>query len=239
MEKKKLVFQLDTPYSVASWPLITQGDQDAILELLCAGKREKKRKRKEAAKSSAHPPPIIPPVPEIGSFVDVGLAVVTRSLESIVAVRKPDEESVTLEPPITDNAYEQTSSTSTRYSAVFVTRSDQPSVLNSHLPQMVAAASLREPAGEPTRLVGLSKSCQDRLSLALGLPRVSVIGLRNDAPKSEALVDFIRQHVPVIEAPWLKEAQDIQFRETKINTIETFVGQRQKGKRGFGVSEKP
>lgn len=75
--------------------------------------------------------------------------------------------------------------------------------------------------------------------MALGIPRVSVIGIRNDAPNSKALVDFARQHVPLTEIPWLKEAPNANFQDTKINTINTFVGQRQKGKRGFGVSEKP
>ncbi|ETS76318.1 hypothetical protein PFICI_11705 [Pestalotiopsis fici W106-1] len=202
------------------------------------GSRERKRKRKEAAKPSADHLPVVPPAPEIGSFVDVGLAVVTRSLESVVA-QKPDEESVIIEETMTDETHPQTNSSSIPYSAVFVARSDQPSVLNSHLPQILAAASLRDPTREPIRLVGLSKTCQDRLSLALGIPRVSVIGLRKDAPNSKALVDFTCQHVPAIEVPWLKEAQKLEFRDTKINAIETFVGQRQKGKRGFGVSEKP
>lgn len=201
------------------------------------GKKEKKRKLREAESSTADPPAVIPPAPEIASFVDVGLTTVTRSLECSAAIQL--NESTTVEEPKTDETHQHKRASQVSYAAVFVARSGQPSVLNSHLPQMVAAASLKDSSAEPIRLVGLSKACQDRLSMALGIPRVSVIGIRKDAPNSKALVDFARQHVPLTEVPWLKEAPDAQFRDTKINTINTFVGQRQKGKRGFGVSEKP
>ncbi|KAK9775075.1 hypothetical protein SCAR479_08349 [Seiridium cardinale] len=245
MDKKKFMFQLDTPYSAT-----TLEDQDTILELLCTllspighhrlryikpskGKREKKRKRKEAANGDVQT--VTPPAPEIGTFVDVGLSAVTRFLQSESA--ETGKEAKDKSQDLNCQESSQGTASSAPYSAVFIARSGQPSILNSHLPQLIAVASRKNPSSEPIRLVGFSKACQDRLSEALGIPRVSVIGLRHNAPNSKVLVDYTRQHVPVIDIAWFKESQDPQFKDTKINTIETVIGKRQKGKRGFGVEQ--
>ncbi|KAH6654482.1 hypothetical protein BKA67DRAFT_565260 [Truncatella angustata] len=250
MEKKKFVFQLDTPYTAVSWPQITLEDQDTILELLCTlltpighhraeyvkpskGKKERKRKHKET--EDGEPQPASPPAPELASFVDVGLSVVTRNLQDKAASAGGNGPEVRPEP----NTSKETKSSPPSYSAIFVARSGQPNTINNHLPQMVAVASSKTPAEQTVRLVGFSKSCQDRLSEALGIPRVSVVGLREDAPASKALVEFIRQHVSTIEIAWLKEAREADFKETKIDTIETFIGERKKGKRGDGVGNTP
>lgn len=233
------MYQLDTPYSAISWPNINLEDQDTILELLCNllaplgqyrsehltlsnGKRERKRKRKAPIAQPQHLPP--PPVPELKLYVDVGLSAVTRYLQETASKEhsgksNAEDKGVCQEPPIT-------------YSAIFVTRSGQPNVLNGHLPQMVAVASKAHPMVAPTRLVGLSKACEDRLSECLGIPRVSCIGLREGAPSSKALVDFTRQHVPVIEVMWLDEARTTEHKETNINVIETFVGSKKQHNRG-------
>ncbi|KAI1854858.1 hypothetical protein JX265_002497 [Neoarthrinium moseri] len=229
MEKKRLTFQLDTPYSSVDWPQVTAEDQDTILELLCSllspigrhrtqhkqpsrGKGDKKRKRREAEKPDAAPAP--PPAPEISSYVDVGLSTITRNLQSSIA------EGV-------DGAKTDADASKTSlYSVIVVARSGQPNILHSHLPQIVAVASETHPSTEPIRLVGISKACQDRLCEALGIPRVSCVGLREGAPNSKALVDFARQRAPPIEVTWLKEAQKAEFRETKIKTVETVIGSK-------------
>jgi ribonuclease P/MRP protein subunit POP3 len=199
------------------------------------GRRGKKRKRKEAAKQPADSKPVVPPPPEIGSFVDVGLSVITRSLGSVGV--EATSNSTTIEEQNLC-AGSQGSGSRRPYSAIFVARSGQPSILNSHLPQMVALASRTKPGEEPIRLVGLSKACQDRMSEALGIPRVSIIGLRENAPNSKALVDYTRHYVPAIEVAWLKEARAAEFMDTKIDTIETTIGQRERGKRRIGVTGK-
>ncbi|KAK8049929.1 hypothetical protein PG994_011659 [Apiospora phragmitis] len=226
MEKKKLLYQLDTPYSAASWPEISSDDQDAILELLCnnlsssvhapgltqqvsiltaassflsplgsfrrqhtqpsKGKRIKKRKRHVA--DSTESGLITPSAPAIRQHVDIGLTTVTRCLQEPSA-RSRD----TTEP------FRQ-------YSVIFVARSGQPSGINSHLLKMVAAASDLRSSQSPIRLVGFSRSCEQRLSSALGVPRVSCIGVMEDAPNSKALFDFIHKRVPPIEVAWLREA---------------------------------
>ncbi|OTA66423.1 hypothetical protein K449DRAFT_390840 [Hypoxylon sp. EC38] len=222
-KKKKLIYQLDTPYSAISWPNITLEDQETILELLCnllgplgqyrsqytqlsKGKRDKKRKRKAPTTACKDLSP--PPVPELKSYVDVGLPAITRYLQESVESNLKDKQ------PIPS------------YSAIFVARPAYPNALNGHLPQMVAVASKSHPEQMPIRLVGLSKSYEDRLSESLGIPRVSCIGLREQAPNSKALIQFVRQHVPVIEVQWLEEARQAEHRETNIKTIETFVGSK-------------
>jgi ribonuclease P/MRP protein subunit POP3 len=116
------------------------------------------------------------------------------------------------------------------YSAIFVARSGQPNALSSHLPRMVAAASKSHPSQSPTRLVELPRGCEGRLSESLGVPRVSCIGICFGAPNSKALIDFTRRHVPIIEIPWLQEASQAEFRETRINTVETIIGAKKKTK---------
>ena len=112
------------------------------------------------------------------------------------------------------------------YSVVFVARSGQTSSFHCHFPQMVATAAQSQPADGAVRLVGFSKACEDRLSAALGIPRVSSIGLREDAPLAKGLVDFVRERVPPIEVAWLKEAQSAKFLETKIDAVPTKIGNK-------------
>ena len=115
---------------------------------------------------------------------------------------------------------EQATHAQTFYSVIFVARSGHPSVMHSHLPQMVAVASKAHPERAPVRLVGLSKACEERLSQSLGIPRVSCIGLREDAPNSKPLVDITR------------EARQPEYRATKIRTIETTVGAKKQRVQG-------
>lgn len=190
-------------------------------------KRERKRKRKEAVK--ANPETLTPPSPEIGAFVDIGLSIVTRNLQNGTPVATESTDAGQKAGLVAAN--KTSIPPSAPYSAIFVARSGQPNVLNSHLPQMVAGASQKDAFEDSTRLVGFSKACQDRLSETLGIPRVSVIGLRRDAPNAKALVAFIQRHVSIVEAAWMKESREFSFKATKINTIETIIGsKRQKGK---------
>ncbi|KAI2472031.1 hypothetical protein F4781DRAFT_46675 [Annulohypoxylon bovei var. microspora] len=233
-KKKKIAYQLDTPYSTVSWPSVTLEDQETILELLCTllgplgqyrsgyvqpskGQRDKKRKRKMPNTCSKDILP--PPIPELNSYVDIGLTTVTRHLQEVASKAQHVNPSLEDKLPIQEVSHPS-------YSVIFVARSGQPNALNGHLPQMVAVASKSNPEQTPIRLVGLSKSCEDRLSESLGIPRVSCIGLHEGAPSSKALVGFARQHVPLIELKWLEEARQAEYQETNINTIETFIGSK-------------
>ncbi|KAI1191146.1 hypothetical protein F5B17DRAFT_383806 [Nemania serpens] len=237
-KKKKIAFQLDTPYSAITWPQILPKDQDTILELLCSllsplghyrsqhvhaskGNRAKKRKRKEQSGLETAPP--VPPVPELQSYVDIGLSCVSRCLQ------KTASESLGTS-SVREGQEVEGIPTGRFYSAIFVARSGQPNALSSHLPQMVAVASKSHPSRPPTRLVELPRACEVRLCESLGIPRVSCIGLCVDAPNSIPLVDFTRQHVAITEVPWLQEASNAEYRTTKINSTETVIGAKKKAR---------
>lgn len=94
---------------------------------------------------------------------------------------------------------------------------------------MVAAASCQ--LEEPIRLVGFSKSCEEKLSACLGIPRVSSIALRaGEGGQLKALVDLVRKQVAPVEAPWIQDAAKGQFRETKINSIQAPIGTKRQKK---------
>ena len=115
------------------------------------------------------------------------------------------------------------------YSVVFVARSGPPSAFFSHLPQMVATASRR--LNEPIRLVGFSKSCEEKLSACLGIPRVSSVALRvGGSVQLKALVDFVRKQVAPVEARWMDDDGKSEFRETKINSIQAPIGTKRQKK---------
>jgi ribonuclease P/MRP protein subunit POP3 len=58
---------------------------------------------------------------------------------------------------------------------------------------------------------------------------VSFIGLVESAPHSKSLVEVVRQCVPEIEIPWLKEVRESKYLPVKINAIETFAAVSKKG----------
>jgi ribonuclease P/MRP protein subunit POP3 len=192
------------------------------------GKRNKKRKRQEASNADLNESDAPPPIPEISSHLLVGLASITRYLELIASARTADgsyEKSETSLVPASCESgtdLEHDSSTKIRHlAAIFVCRPSQPSVLHAHLPQLVAVATLRNPHLQPTRLVQLPQGSENRLSSSLGLPRASFIGILEDAPHSEPLLELVQDKVPIVEVPWLEEAQKAQYKSVKINTILT------------------
>ncbi|KAK1523259.1 hypothetical protein CPAR01_14112 [Colletotrichum paranaense] len=238
--RKKLVHSVGTPFSAVQWPEVAFEDQDAILELLCSlltplgqhrqrhvkpseGKRAAKRKRKEEGAAGKEPEKSErPPLPEIASFVDVGLASITRNLERLASTQQGLE-------PDTDGASTATVPPAP-YALIFVARSGQSSAFNCQLPQMVAVASNTAASASATRLVGYSKPCGEKLSAAVGIPRVSSIGIRVGAPMSKALVDYVQKHVSPIHVAWLDEAKDAVYRSTQLKVEEKMVPAKKSGK---------
>ncbi|KAL0473238.1 hypothetical protein QR685DRAFT_491560 [Neurospora intermedia] len=237
MDRKKIVHRLDTPFSAVEWPQISQEDQDAILELLChllspLGQYRKafvipskgKRKRKLVEQQGDGQTSLVPPAPEIAAYVDVGLSTISRNLQdlSAVAVSEKAEEAKGGE----HDRKVSNGSKKAPYSVIFVARSGQSSAFNCHFPQMVAVASKSQSPEQKMRLVGFSKSCEERLATALGIPRVSSIALRADAPQGNGLLDFVRKNVAPIEVAWLQEADSGKFLETNIEAVPTKIGSK-------------
>ncbi|KAF7857215.1 hypothetical protein EAF04_009456 [Stromatinia cepivora] len=245
-KKTKTIYQLDTPFTTIQWPQISSKDQETIVELLCSilspigsyrsnhiipskGKRSKKRKRRDLKagneKSSETPPP-----PEISSYIVIGLNSIHRMLEGsskkgLDTKANPDNPEPEIRPQ-TNGVLgpNPQNSPPTHFSAIFVARSNQPPILNSHLPQIIATASKAHPTKPSTRLLQLPKGSETRIAAVLGLPRVSFLGILDDAPNSKALPDLIRDCVEEIQIPWLDEAKKAEYLETKINSIQTSIG---------------
>lgn len=183
------------------------------------GKRSKVKKRKRNQAGETQPERLVPPPPAVASFIDVGLSNITRKLQPGAIPCNSEAESEDDNNPAVQPS---------PYSVIFVARSGSPSAFFSHLPQMVAVASKQSQQGkEPTRLVGFSKACEERLSACLGVPRVTSVALRaDDTVQSKALVDFVRARVPAVEVPWLDEIAKGKYHNTKINTIQAPIGKK-------------
>lgn len=96
---------------------------------------------------------------------------------------------------------------------------------------MIAIASKSQQLLEPIRLVGFSKDSEERLSTCMGIPRVTSVALRaDDMAQLNAVVDFVRDRVPAIEAPWLEQTANGLYHETKINTMQAPIGKKRQKK---------
>ncbi|KAI9702461.1 MAG: hypothetical protein M1836_000941 [Candelina mexicana] len=183
------------------------------------GKRSKKRKRAEGkaeAASDRHskeapylgeplpPNEPLPPPPELLSNLTIGLNDTTRRLEALSLQSLPKAYPASLQP---SNTAAPPSKPTPHFVAIFVPRDEQPSLLHAHLPTLTVTASFANPNLPQTRLVGLPKGAESRMATALGLPRVGFVGLMEHAPHASALVNFVREHVPVVEAAWLDEVK--------------------------------
>lgn len=138
-----------------------------------------------------------PPSPIIGKHVTVGLNSTSRRLEAFAKTSQ-------------DLAY------TTPLAAVFLTQSPL-AFQYTHLPVLVALATSSHPEISAPRLVPLDISAERRLSRALGIPRVGVIGVLQDAPGARPLIDYVREHVAVVEVPWVKETTEGKYLGTKID----------------------
>ncbi|KAL2134737.1 hypothetical protein VTI74DRAFT_10979 [Chaetomium olivicolor] len=238
MERKRIVHTLDTPYSAVEWPQISQDDQDAMLELLChllaplgnhrrsfltPSKGKRKRTKMGATPEGSAGTDTAPPAPELAAHVDIGLSRISRRLQVMSGKDDARFSSSDASSRPQDAAYDTQFKP---YSVIFVARSGQSSAFHCHFPQMVALAAQSQSADKAVRLVGLSKACEDRLSQALGIPRVSSIALYENTPQAKGLIDFVRERVAPIEVPWLAEARSAKFLETKIAAIPTKIGSK-------------
>ncbi|KAJ4391897.1 RNase P and RNase MRP subunit [Gnomoniopsis smithogilvyi] len=227
MEKTKSVYQLDTPFSnVECEPSLLSpiGQHRKAYMKASKGKRSKraaKRKRGQADEPPAEQP--LPPPPAVAGSVHVGLSNITRNLQHCAANPIAAAEA---------EVNEDGGKTLPRpYSVIFVSRSGPPSVFFSHLPQMVAVASKSQQLAEPIRLVGFSKDSEERLSACMGIPRVTSVALdADDMAQLKAVVNFVRERVPAIEAPWLEETARGVYHETRINTIQAPIGKKRQKK---------
>ena len=89
---------------------------------------------------------------------------------------------------------------------VFVARSGKPPMLFDHLPYLILAIALASPSHPIPRLVSLPRGAEERLSAALSIPRVGLLGLVCGNPDADFLTEYIRENVPEVEAPQIDAA---------------------------------
>lgn len=111
--------------------------------------------------------------------------------------------------------------------AVFVAHPEGPSKLYSHLLILVKTASTAFPDLPAVRLVPLPLDAEARLSEALKLPRIGLVGLQRDAPGISALAELIEAEVPELVVPWLPESKAGVYLPTKINATYCVSGVNQ------------
>lgn len=212
------------------------GDQRLRYTNRSQGKRAKKRKRDGVHEESNteqevdlvyHQPYAVDTSPdlELLDYLTVGFNSTNRHLEALATPRHfmatPGITCAVNEARTAHSNGLQTSPTTKSLVAVFVSRSDQPSIMHSHLPMLIQAASLAPTSSQDIKLVILPKGAEKRLSAALGIPRVGIVGLMDGAPAASPLMDFVRKHVPKVEIPWLAEAEAGGYLPVKINIIHT------------------
>ena len=166
------------------------------------------------------------PVCDLSRFVHTGLNNVLRSLESSVHMNKkasvdaslPDPESTNDIDPRDKEQHPHSKGVS-HLAFIIVLPTSYPPVLQAHLPQLVGLASSARPDLPAIRLVQLNKTANERVCTALGMHRVSCLGILNGAPNSQALLDFVQAEVAEVEIRWLQEMST--YVPVKVNSIET------------------
>ena len=197
------------------------------------GKRDKKRKRKES-RLAGHPDmdrsnvggpgPSGKEPPAICKHLTIGFNSTMRYLEARARVAAPkDRLAQAVTPPERDASQTAADAVDDHkpLAAVFIPHSAQSSIMYSHLPLLVKAASLASPSHPTTRLVKLPKGAEERLSAVLSIPRTALIGLLDGAPKADILIDFIRRNVPGVEIPWFDEAARGAYMPVNIKAVHT------------------
>ncbi|KAI9773605.1 MAG: hypothetical protein M1840_006879 [Geoglossum simile] len=208
------------------------------------GKRCRKRKRKEEPNIQSSVPSApqqeqinpSPPWPEITPYLTVGLNSTTHHLELLAQKAIPESLPLHRNLPPARGGKSTNSKTGITPEqeqpgtpcepmqkplvAVFVSRSPQPALMHAHLPLLTAAASLSHSENPPITLVTLPKGAETRLVSALGIPRVSVVGLLEGATGSTALVEFVRKNVGAVDI----ECGRNGWRGTKTKALRTVIG---------------
>ncbi|KAI9013302.1 hypothetical protein BC832DRAFT_549326 [Gaertneriomyces semiglobifer] len=141
---------------------------------------------------------------------------------------------------------EQSSRSPARLRLVFVCNQDVPAThLFTHIPAMVQLA------GERVLLCPLAKGAEDQISSSLGLKRVSILGIKTDTPRFDALYQLLAEKLPRWNIPWIATGNRIDedsvasmttgssnagtYRELNIVAVKTFAplgGKNDRGGRG-------
>jgi ribonuclease P/MRP protein subunit POP3 len=176
-----------------------------------SGKKSKKRKRtsEQNAASAIESRPVEPKILE---YLTVGLNTTSRHLETEAALSKPG--ALTTE----DKGNKANQASGQRLAVVFLPK-PRDNLVYSHLPLLCYTSSAnQEDRAQQTRLVLLDPSSERTLAAAMGLPRVGVVGVFDDAPGAGSLLGYVRENVDPVKIPWLEKALSGQWMGTNVET---------------------
>lgn len=166
--------------------------------------------------------------PDLTKCVTIGFNSTMRHLEALAQKAAPSSLLVNRTDPVAAEELsksQKTGQSDTEISsqkqllAIFVPYMKQSSKLYAHLPILVKTASMAFPHLPAIRLVTLPVDAENRLSKALQIPRVGLIGLECDAPGVSALAEMVRANVPELIVPWLQESKAGAYLPTNIKAI--------------------
>lgn len=194
-----------------------QGTKRAVHRLLSSiGQCQAERGRQRASNNSGQVRQLAEPDSEhpiIQEYTTVGFNSTQKLLESQAKIVQPQGDGG-------DGKRQEASKE--RLHSVIAFCGGRPGILFAHLPSSVRLASL--PA-VPVKLIALPVDYEGDVASALGIRRVSMLGLLRGAPNAEKLFDVIDQDVENVSVPWLDEALSATHKPVQIRAIETTVSQ--------------
>lgn len=183
------------------------------------GREGRKRKRRftvdqedtqsaesESTRNSEPPPPVL-------QHLLLGFNHVTRHLEELSTLSAPPHN-------FADDAA-SSAAKKAHIAAVFLFH-PLDDLIYCHLPALCHTASLAHTERPPTRLVLLDAAAEKLVADAVGLPRLSVLGVvdaKEEGPAEMAsLMQYLRDHVQPVDVPWLKDAREGKWMGTRIES---------------------
>ncbi|KIW02064.1 uncharacterized protein PV09_06561 [Verruconis gallopava] len=206
---KNAPLQLSSSSAETKWPVISPSTQGTILQLLLdlvrpigqyrqdhvtRSKGKRSRKRKRDAERGDDPSTDIeeasgkPPRPPIEKYVTIGHSSTTRHLEE--RLRRLESNGSRFD------------GCQHNLAAVFLA---QPVdyLPYRHLPAMTATIAEHDDATAPILLIPLPAGAESKLSGALGIRRVGLVGVFSDAPSGTALLEYVRENVQPVKVSWV------------------------------------
>ncbi|KAF5388569.1 hypothetical protein D9757_004664 [Collybiopsis confluens] len=150
---------------------------------------------------------VVPPIPEIFSFLVTGINAITKRLETLVKARREG-----LDEPLPG------------LRLVLVCRADiNPPMLIDHLPHLVAAYNSTTPV-DPILLISLPQGAEQTLAGLFGVRRVAAMGFVRNAPGLSTLLSTLTS-APVLTAAWLSTQVAISELKRSTSIIPTHIKQ--------------
>lgn len=154
-----------------------------------------------------------PAEPEILQHLTVGLNATSRHLKTEAALSKPGALTTAADK---ESKAEQTCTK--RLAAIFLPK-PKDNLVYAHLPLLCYTSSAtQKDKAQQTRVVLLDPSSERTIATAMGLPRVGVIGVSEDAPGAGPLLEYVRENVDPVEIPWLEKALSGQWMGMTVET---------------------